>query len=54
MKGKFMNTKSTKKTLKAAVAVAGLIAVLLGSTGCSSAAGGTGTGECLAACQPLI
>ena len=41
MKGKIMKGKSTKKTVKAVAAAAGVAAVLL-LPGCSTAAGGTG------------
>jgi hypothetical protein len=40
-KGKIMNGTSTKKTVKAVAAAAGVAAVLL-LPGCSTAAGGTG------------
>jgi hypothetical protein len=41
MKGKIMKGKSTRKTVKAVAAAAGVAAVLL-LPGCSTAAGGTG------------
>jgi hypothetical protein len=41
MKGKIMKGKSTKKSVKAVAAAAGVAAVLL-LPGCSTAAGGTG------------
>jgi hypothetical protein len=41
MKGKTMKGKSTKKSVKAVAAAAGVAAVLL-LPGCSTAAGGTG------------
>jgi hypothetical protein len=44
MKGTIVNAKSTKRTLKVAAVVAGLVAVLLVPTGCSTAMGGTGGG----------
>jgi hypothetical protein len=50
IKGTIMNVKSTKKTLKAAAVVAGLVAALLLPTGCMTPVGGTSNGRCAELC----
>jgi hypothetical protein len=42
MKGTTMKSMTVKKALKVAASAAGLVAVLLIPTGCSTAVGGTG------------
>ncbi|CAG6851575.1 hypothetical protein PICSAR240_01337 [Mycobacterium avium subsp. paratuberculosis] len=45
-----MKAKSTKKTLKAAVAAVGVAAVLVLPTGCATSVAGGGTGSCTLLC----